>query len=112
MIRNNPRIFRSVFPSDVYQKLTELDQRATEHCIRLNRVNTHLEKCVYELNYTKVAARETCNGLFVWEITNLEKLKAQMMSNQNFNIYSSPFSSSERGYRLVFYGIFASNQSH
>lgn len=43
--------------------------------------------------------RETCNGLFVWEICNFDKIKNQIQSGQPYTSLSAPFSSSERGYR-------------
>ncbi len=87
--------------SDVYQKLTELDQRSREFTIRINKINSTMEKILWELNYSKLATRETSNGLFVWEINSFDKIKNQISSDPNFSIYSSPFSSSEHGYRSV-----------
>lgn len=83
----------------MYEKLTELDQRSKANAIRLEYVSSQLEKCLWDLNSLKTSQRETSNGLFVWEISNLDRIKTQLQSDQKFNIYSSPFSSSERGYR-------------
>lgn len=83
----------------MYEKLTELDQRSKANAIRLDFVSSQLEKCLWDLSSLKASQRETSNGLFVWEISNVDHIKTQLQTDQKFNIYSSPFSSSERGYR-------------
>lgn len=85
--------------SDVYEKLTELDQRIKEYAIQLNNVTSQLNKCLTETIASKLTPAEMTNGLLLWKICKFDEMVREMKKDSTFALYSPTFYSSELGYR-------------
>lgn len=85
--------------SDVYEKLTELDQRTTEYTIRLKNMSAQWERNASGTNYSKFTAPEMNKGVLLWKMCKFNEVVKQMKNDRNYACYSPTFSTSELGYK-------------
>lgn len=90
----DPEVFVSY--SDVYVKLTELDQRTRENAIQLNNINSQVNMYLSKL----ATSPERKNGQLLWKVENFDEIISQMQENPNFSVYSPSFTTSEMGYKF------------
>lgn len=91
--------------SDVYEKLTELDQRSTEYAIRLKNISTRWERSLSETNYAKLNSPAMNSGVLLWKVCKFDEIVMHMNKDRNYACYSPMFSTSELGYRYSLYQL-------
>lgn len=86
--------------NDVYEKLTELEQRSMEYMIRMKNMSTQWDRCLSGTNYSKFSNPEMNSGVLVWKVPKFREMVTQMKMDRNHACYSPMFSTSEFGYRF------------